>query len=79
MSMQHGGSSKDVWVLASPARPRRSRASSPASSHRPRMVRACSRLSSRVAENFFWLGRYSERADAAARLGRETLAPGRGW
>lgn len=74
VSMQHGGGSKDAWVLGSPARPR------PV----PRIVPGqlapfaggarVLGLSSRVAENFFWLGRYSERADAAARLGRETLA-----
>lgn len=65
VSMQHGGGSKDAWVLGSPARPR----------PLPRIVpgqlapfaggaRGLG-LSSRVAENFFWLGRYSERADAA--------------
>ena len=74
VSMQHGGGSKDAWVLGSPARPR----------PLPRIVPGqlapfaggarVLGLSSRVAENFFWLGRYSERADAAARLGRETLA-----
>jgi uncharacterized alpha-E superfamily protein len=30
-------------------------------------------LSSRLADNFFWLGRYSERADATARLLRSAL------
>ncbi|MBP8217714.1 MAG: circularly permuted type 2 ATP-grasp protein, partial [Thauera sp.] len=74
VSMQHGGGSKDAWVLASPARPRPIPRIVPGqlapSAHGARVLG----LSSRVAENFFWLGRYSERADAAARLGRETLA-----
>jgi uncharacterized alpha-E superfamily protein len=30
-------------------------------------------LPSRLADNFFWLGRYSERADATARLLRSAL------
>ena len=74
VSMQHGGGSKDAWVLASPARPRPIPRIVPGqlapSAHRASGLG----LSSRVAESFFWLGRYSERADAAARLGRETLA-----
>ena len=74
VSMQHGGGSKDAWVLGSPARPRPVPRIVPGqlapSAHGARALG----LSSRVAENFFWLGRYSERADAAARLGRETLA-----
>ncbi len=74
VSMQHGGGSKDAWVLGSPARPR------PVPRIVPGQLAPSARggrvlgLSSRVAENFFWLGRYSERADAAARLGREALA-----
>ncbi|HRP24341.1 circularly permuted type 2 ATP-grasp protein [Thauera sp.] len=74
VSMQQGGSSKDVWVLRSPAAARPAARIVPGqlapSEHGLRELS----LSSRVAENFFWLGRYSERADAAARLGRETLA-----
>lgn len=74
VSMQHGGGSKDAWVLGDAAPPRAVARTVPGLIAPPeRRVRTLS-LSSRVAENFFWLGRYSERADAAARLGRETLA-----
>lgn len=38
-----------------------------------RLVRGGAELPSRVAENLFWLGRYSERAEAIARLLRTTL------
>jgi len=38
-----------------------------------RLVRGGAELPSRVAENLFWLGRYSERAEAIARLLRSTL------
>lgn len=74
VSMQHGGGSKDAWVLASPARPRPIPRIVPGQLAPSAHGASVLGLSSRVAENFFWLGRYSERADAAARLGRETLA-----
>ncbi|MHB8788040.1 MAG: circularly permuted type 2 ATP-grasp protein [Thauera sp.] len=73
VSMQHGGASKDAWVLASPARSRPAPRIVPGQIAPPAHGARDLSLSSRVAENFFWLGRYSERADAAARLGRETL------
>ena len=38
-----------------------------------KLVRGGAELPSRVAENLFWLGRYSERAEAIARLLRTTL------
>ncbi|MBV8032497.1 MAG: circularly permuted type 2 ATP-grasp protein, partial [Betaproteobacteria bacterium] len=71
ISMQRGGSSKDTWVLASgPVSTFTLLRSSigPAD-----LVRAGSNLSSRVVENLFWLGRYSERCDATARLLRIAL------
>ena len=74
VSMQHGGGSKDAWVLGSPARPRPVPRIVPGQLAPSAHGAGVLGLSSRVAENFFWLGRYSERADAAARLGRETLA-----
>ncbi|MDX9699981.1 MAG: circularly permuted type 2 ATP-grasp protein [Rhodocyclaceae bacterium] len=76
VSMQHGGGSKDAWVLAGAGATATTAAGRRIVPGRvsPRM-RAPERpgLSSRVAESFFWLGRYSERADSAARLGRESL------
>jgi uncharacterized circularly permuted ATP-grasp superfamily protein/uncharacterized alpha-E superfamily protein len=70
VSMQRGGGSKDVWVLAP--------------DHRlidEIMVASAARTSaarhddlpSRLAENLFWLGRYSERCEDKARLLRATL------
>ncbi len=38
-----------------------------------KLVRGGAELPSRVAENLFWMGRYSERAEAIARLLRTTL------
>lgn len=83
-SMQHGGSSADVWALgAAPtpepfsapigvvAAPATSRASHTASALPPlRQKRA---VTSRAAENLFWLGRYTERAENSVRLAHLTL------
>jgi uncharacterized alpha-E superfamily protein len=38
------------------------------------LVRAGANLSSRVVENLFWLGRYSERFDDSARMLRVALS-----
>jgi uncharacterized circularly permuted ATP-grasp superfamily protein/uncharacterized alpha-E superfamily protein len=69
VSMQRGGGSKDVWVLAPDRR-----------SIDESMVASAARgsarhddLPSRLAENLFWLGRYSERCEDKARLLRATL------
>jgi uncharacterized circularly permuted ATP-grasp superfamily protein/uncharacterized alpha-E superfamily protein len=72
ISMQRGGSSKDTWVLTD----------GPVSQFtllKPSigvrdLVRAGANLSSRVVENLFWLGRYSERFDDSARMLRVALA-----
>lgn len=74
-SMQRGGTSADTWVMVdaqageqvdrtSLLRPPLATA---ASAPRKRVV------TSRAAENLFWLGRYSERADNGIRLARLTL------
>jgi len=71
ISMQRGGSSKDTWVIASGPVSTFSllrRAIGPGE-----LVRAGTNLSSRVVENLFWFGRYSERCDATARLLRVAL------
>ena len=71
ISMQRGGASKDAWVMThGPV--------SDFSMLRPSigvrdLVRAGANLSSRVVENLFWLGRYSERFDDSARLLRVAL------
>ncbi|WP_298393677.1 circularly permuted type 2 ATP-grasp protein [uncultured Azonexus sp.] len=72
ISMQRGGASKDTWVLTN----------GPVSEFtllKPSfgvrdLVRAGANLTSRVVENLFWLGRYSERFDDSARLLRVALA-----
>lgn len=70
VSMQHGGSSKDVWV----------RSTAPveevtllSGSRAGELRRVGNNLPSRLADSFFWLGRYAERADATARLLRSAL------
>lgn len=71
-SMQRGGSSADVWVLTRGEVDRTTLLQpnlTPASlAHRRRLV------TSRAAENLFWLGRYTERTENAIRLARLTLA-----
>ncbi len=72
VSMQRGGGSKDTWVLSSglPSslsllRPQGGRVA---------IVRSRADLPSRVADNMFWLGRYTERAEGTARLLRSVIA-----
>lgn len=70
-SMQRGGSSADVWVQTTGAIDRSTRMqpkATPASLARHRAP-----VTSRAAENMFWLGRYTERAENAVRLARLTL------
>lgn len=72
ISMQRGGASKDAWVLTD----------GPVSDFtllKPSvgvrdLVRSGANLSSRVVENLFWLGRYSERFDDSARMLRVALS-----
>ncbi len=70
-SMQRGGSSADVWALTqgdvdtSTLLQNGSNAPSPA--RRKRLV------TSRAAENLYWLGRYTERAENSVRMARLTL------
>jgi uncharacterized alpha-E superfamily protein len=77
-SMQQGGSSADVWVLAPDAstkaslpaektKPSAQEAVFVASSQRHRLV------TSRAAENLFWMGRYSERTENTLRLSKLAL------
>jgi uncharacterized circularly permuted ATP-grasp superfamily protein/uncharacterized alpha-E superfamily protein len=70
-SMQRGGSSADVWALTQ-GEVDQSTLLAPhltpeTLTQRKRMV------TSRAAENLFWLGRYTERAENAIRLARLTL------
>ena len=65
VSNQLGATSKDTWVLASEPQRRGSALEERQPSYREDQT---SDLPSRVVENLFWLGRYSERAEAAMRL-----------
>ncbi|RYF34468.1 MAG: A circularly permuted ATPgrasp family protein [Comamonadaceae bacterium] len=70
-SMQRGGSSADVWVQTAGEVDRTTLLqphATPASLARHRAP-----VTSRAAENMFWLGRYTERAENAVRLARLTI------
>lgn len=71
VSMQHGGRSKDTWVLShGPV----SAVSLLTPTDPIRLEPATTELPSRVAENLFWLGRYVERAEHVVRLLRSFIA-----
>jgi len=70
-SMQRGGSSADVWALT---RGQVDHSTLLAPHMTPESLMQRKRLiTSRAAENLFWLGRYTERAENAIRLARLTL------
>ena len=69
--MQRGGSSKDTWVISET--PVEEITLLHGASQNVELRRTGNNLPSRLADNFFWLGRYSERADATARLLRSAL------
>lgn len=71
ISMQSGGSSKDTWITSNI--PVQEDSLLHASGKNIELRRTGNNLPSRLADNFFWLGRYSERADATARLLRTSL------
>jgi uncharacterized circularly permuted ATP-grasp superfamily protein/uncharacterized alpha-E superfamily protein len=71
VSMQRGGGSKDTWVVSET--PVEELTLLHASGANMELRRTGNNLPSRLADNFFWLGRYSERADATARLLRSAL------
>jgi uncharacterized circularly permuted ATP-grasp superfamily protein/uncharacterized alpha-E superfamily protein len=71
VSLQAGGGSKDVWVLAdksdkSPVALRNQTSA-------VRLMRGARDMPSRVADNLYWFGRYVERADNTARILRTAL------
>jgi uncharacterized circularly permuted ATP-grasp superfamily protein/uncharacterized alpha-E superfamily protein len=71
VSMQRGGSSADTWVQTAGAVDTFSMLPEPLGpddlAHKRRSV------SSRAAENLFWMGRYSERSEVCIRLARSVL------
>lgn len=70
-ALPHAGLSKDVWVLNDDRAEIVGPAVLPGSKLAIR--RTTGELPSRVADNLFWLGRYIERLENAARLVRATL------
>jgi len=83
-SMQHGGSSADVWALGAAPTPAPfstpgSTVTAPSTSTASRSATALPPLrqkravTSRAAEHLFWLGRYTERAENSVRLAQLTL------
>lgn len=78
ISTQRGGGSKDCWVLSEPVTETASTSAAVTSLLKHRvsvrdLVRHGANVSSRLAENLFWFGRYGERCDNAARLLRIAL------
>ncbi len=76
-SMQRGGSSADVWVqnqslvhTKTSDTPEQSQSQSTASSESSQRQRL---VTSRAAENLFWMGRYTERTENTLRLVRLSL------
>ncbi|MBL0167796.1 MAG: circularly permuted type 2 ATP-grasp protein [Propionivibrio sp.] len=72
IAMQRGGSSKDTWVLTEEAVSTFSLLKHSVGIND--LVRSGSNLSSRVVENLYWFGRYTERCDDEARLLRVGLS-----
>lgn len=72
LTMQSGGSSKDLWVLSD--RPVAPVTLLTPSGQPATHTRISTELPSRVADSLFWLGRYSERLESTLRLLRCLLA-----
>ena len=70
VSMQRGGASKDTWVLLAGDNEELALDGTP-DAQTPGIHTG---VPSRVAENLFWMGRYTERAEGMARLLRLTLS-----
>jgi len=71
VTMQHGGGSKDAWVLSD--RPVSSFTMLPLMNQPVEVSRSAQNLPSRVADSLYWLGRYVERAEALTQVLRATL------
>jgi len=70
VSMQLGGGSKDTWVFGGVEEPAPARRTLVL----PKGPRVAAReLPSRVADNLFWLGRYTERVESRVRFARALL------
>ena len=72
VSLQKGGRSKDTWILSDgPVTPV---TLLPPTTQPIAISRGGNDLPSRQAEDLYWSGRYSERTDAQARLGRGAIS-----
>ncbi len=71
VSGQRGGGSKDTWVLSNT--PVQAFSLLPGRIQAPDVIRGERAVSSRSAEHLFWMGRYAERSENAARLLRAVL------
>ncbi|MGN6525852.1 MAG: circularly permuted type 2 ATP-grasp protein [Burkholderiaceae bacterium] len=71
LSMQHGSVSVDTWVMTEGEVDTTSLLPKPIAPAELALSRRT--VTSRSAENLYWLGRYSERADNSVRLARITL------
>jgi uncharacterized circularly permuted ATP-grasp superfamily protein/uncharacterized alpha-E superfamily protein len=72
ISMQRGGLSKDTWIRA--GSPVRTTSMLKSRLGVEDLVSTDSDIPSRVGENLFWLGRYTERVEIGARLLRAALS-----
>jgi len=73
VSMQQGGTTKDVWVLHDPESGGEAADEEPVVAPGGLVIRTTVDVSSHAGENLFWMGRYSERVKNLARLLRTTL------
>jgi uncharacterized circularly permuted ATP-grasp superfamily protein/uncharacterized alpha-E superfamily protein len=71
ISMQRGGSSKDIWVMNEG--PADNVTLLPRTADAIELRRTGNNLPSRVADNLYWLGRYAERVECTARLLRSSM------
>jgi uncharacterized circularly permuted ATP-grasp superfamily protein/uncharacterized alpha-E superfamily protein len=71
VSMQRGGASQDTWVQT--AGPVDTFSMLPTPLRPEELVGRRRIVSSRAAENLFWMGRYAERSDTSVRLARSAL------
>ena len=71
LSMQHGSVSVDTWVMTEGEVDPTTLLPKPLGADE--LARTRRTVTSRAAENLYWLGRYAERADNSVRLARITL------
>lgn len=73
VTMQHGGVSKDTWVLGRPEQTQFARLMLDEGESMTPAPIVTSDMPSRVADNLFWLGRYAERVESMIRTLRTVL------